>query len=135
MFSGFDVKTGHAPAGPLRTPGHGDTIAPLDEEEPMAVAFIQEFAISDRGTTNYDAVNERLTKNQPAPEGLLIHFAGLDDEDGVFRIVNVWEGREQGQAYLDEHVMPAVHAVLGDVEWPVPPTRQGFYELHHVAGI
>ena len=33
----------------------------------MAVAFIQEFAISDRGTANYDAVNERLTKNQPAP--------------------------------------------------------------------
>jgi hypothetical protein len=107
----------------------------LDEEEPMAVAFIQEFAISDRGTANYDAVNERLTKNQPAPEGLLIHFAGFDDEDRVFRIVNVWETREQGQAYLDEHVMPAVHAVLGDVEWPAPPTRQGFYELHHVAGI
>jgi hypothetical protein len=106
----------------------------LDEEEPMAVAFIQEFAISDRGTANYDAVNERLTKNQPAPEGLLIHFAGFDDEDRVFRIVNVWETREQGEAYLDEHVMPAVHAVLGDVEWPAPPTRQGFYELHHVAG-
>lgn len=84
----------------------------------MAVAFIQEFAISDRGTANYDAVNERLTKNQPAPEGLLIHFAGFDDEDGVFRVVNVWETREQGQAYLDEQVMPAVHAVLGDVEWP-----------------
>jgi hypothetical protein len=28
-----------------------------------------------------------------------------------------------------------LHAVLGDVEWPAPPTRQGFYELHHVAGI
>jgi hypothetical protein len=120
---------------PLETPVHGDTIGSLDEEEPMAVAFIQEFAISDRGTANYDAVNKRLTKNQPAPEGLLIHFAGFDDEDGVFRIVNVWETREQGQAYLDEHVMPAVRAVLGDVEWPAPPTRQGFYELHHVAGL
>ena len=53
----------------------------------MAVAFVQEFAISDRGTASYDAVNEHLTKNQPAPEGLLIHFAGFDDEDGVFRIV------------------------------------------------
>jgi hypothetical protein len=50
----------------------------LDEEEPMAaVAFIQKFAISDRGTANYDAVNERLTKIQPVPEGLLIHFAGF----------------------------------------------------------
>ncbi len=101
----------------------------------MAVAFVQEFAISDRGTASYDAVNEHLTKNQPAPEGLLIHFAGFDDEDGVFRIVNVWETREQGEAYLDKRVMPAVHAVLGDVEWPAPPTRQGFYELHHVSGI
>jgi hypothetical protein len=91
----------------------------------MAVAFIQEFAISGRGTANYDAVNKRLTKNQPAREGLLIHFAGFDDEDGVFRIVNVWETREQGQAYLDEHVMPAVRAVLGDVEWPAPPDAAG----------
>jgi hypothetical protein len=37
--------------------------------------------------------------------------------------------------YLDEHVMPAVRGVLGDVRWPVPPTGQGFYELHHVAGL
>src|SRR4029079_6221344 len=110
---------------------HGNPIGShTREEEPMAVAFIQEFAISDRRTANYDAVNERLTKNQPAPEGLLIHFAGFDDEGGVFRIVNVWERREQGQAYLDEHVMPAVHAVLGDVEWPGPPTRQGG-DAHH----
>lgn len=102
----------------------------------MAVAFIQEFPITDdRGTSNYDAVNERLTENQPAPEGLLIHFAGFDDEAGVFRIVNVWETREQGQAYFDEHVMPAVREVLGDPPSGLPPTRQGFYELHHVAGL
>ena len=101
----------------------------------MAVAFIQEFPITDRSTKNYDAVNERLTENQEAPEGLLIHFAGFDDEDGVFRIVNVWETREQGQAYLDDHVMPAVRAVLGDPPGGAAPTRQGFYELHHVAGI
>jgi hypothetical protein len=31
--------------------------------------------------------------------------------------------------------MPAYRAVLGDVEWPAPPTRQRFYELHHVAGL
>ena len=101
----------------------------------MAVAFIQEFPITDRSTKNYDAVNERLTENQEAPEGLLIHFAGFDDEDGVFRIVNVWETREQGQAYLDDHVMPAVRTVLGDPPGGEPPTRQGSYELHHVAGI
>jgi hypothetical protein len=79
-------------------------------------------------------VNERLTKDQPAPEGLLIHFAGFDDEDGVFRIVNVWETRAQARRTLTS-TWPPVHAVLGDVVWPAPPTRQGFYELHHVAGI
>lgn len=101
----------------------------------MAVAFIQEFPITDRSTSNYDAVNDRLTENQPAPEGLLIHFAGFDDEAGVFRIVNVWETQEQGQSYLDNHVMPAVHEVLGDPPGGTPPTRQGSYELHHVAGV
>jgi hypothetical protein len=50
------------------------------------------------------------------------------------RIVNVWETREQARRTLTS-TLPAVHAVLGDVEWPAPPTRQGFYELHLVAGI
>jgi hypothetical protein len=31
------------------------------EEEAMAVAFIQEFPITDRGTSNYDAVNGTTT--------------------------------------------------------------------------
>ncbi len=103
----------------------------------MAVAFIQEFNLTDdRSTTNYDAVNERLTANQEAPEGLLIHFAGFDDDAGVFRIINVWGTREQGQAYLDERVLPAVRAVLGeDPSGGIRPAREGSYELHHVAGV
>jgi quinol monooxygenase YgiN len=105
----------------------------------MAVAFIQEFAIDpggDRSTTNYDAVNEKLTTDQEAPDGLLIHYAGFDEDAGVFRVVNVWQSRQQGQAYLDERVMPAVREVLGaDMGGGAPPTREGWYELHHVAGV
>ncbi len=99
----------------------------------MAVAFIQEFKLTDdRSTTNYDAVNERLTANQEAPEGLVIHFAGFDEDAGVFRIIDVWKTREQGQAYLDEKVMPAVRAILGeDLSGGTPPAREGFYELHN----
>ena len=101
----------------------------------MAVAFVQEFAIEgdDRSTANYDAVNERLTHGEGAPAGLILHTAGFDEEAGVFRILNVWETRAQGQAYFDQRVMPAVNEVMGDRQG-APPTRQGFYELHHVAG-
>ena len=35
----------------------------------MAVAFIQEFAISDRGTATYDAVNERRRRISPHRRG------------------------------------------------------------------
>jgi hypothetical protein len=99
----------------------------------MAVAFITEFAIEgdDRTTTNYDAVNERLT-NDPAPDGLILHYAGFDEEAGVFRVVNVWETQEQGQAYRDDEVLPAVRDVLGE-KGGRAPSREGWHELHHVA--
>jgi len=101
----------------------------------MAVAFVTEFPIEpggDRTTTNYDAVNERLSMNQEAPAGLILHFAGFDEDAGVFRVVNLWESQEQGQRYLDERVMPAVQEVMGE-SGGIPPSRQGFYTLHHVA--
>jgi hypothetical protein len=99
----------------------------------MAFAFITEFPIQgdDRTTTNYDAVNERLTREE-APDGLILHYAGFDEEAGVFRVVNIWETQAQGQAYLDDKVMPAVRDVMGD-GLGTPPSRQGSHELHHVA--
>jgi hypothetical protein len=100
----------------------------------MAVAFVQEFTIEgdDRSTTNYDRINERLAHDRPAPEGLLIHYAGFDDDAGVFRIVNVWETEEQGQAYHDEQVVPAVRELIPEGSG-APPARQTTYELYHVA--
>ena len=98
----------------------------------MAFAFVQEFAIEgdDRTTTNYDAVNERLTQEE-APAGLVLHFAGFDEDAGVFRIVNVWETREQGERYRDEKVLPTVREVVSG--GGRPPKRETAYELHHVA--
>jgi hypothetical protein len=98
----------------------------------MAFAFVQEFAIEgdDRTTTNYDSVNERLTQEE-APAGLVLHFAGFDEDAGVFRIVNVWETREQGERYRDEKVLPTVREVVPG--GGRPPKRETVYELHHVA--
>ena len=101
------------------------------KEGSMSYAFVTEFPIegSDRSTTNYDAINDKLAHEQ-APAGLVVHFAGFDEEAGVFRVVNVWDTREQGQDYLDNRILPAVREVLGD--GGRQPSRQGSYELHHL---
>jgi hypothetical protein len=99
----------------------------------MAVAYIQEFAIQDRDTTNYDFVKDKI--GEGPFDGLLIHTAGFDDEGGVFRILDVWETREHADRFLAEHVQPLME--LGPNAFPRPdsfamPTRDGFYELHSV---
>ncbi len=97
----------------------------------MSYAYVTEFPIegSDRSTANYDAINDRLAHEQ-APEGLVVHYAGFDDEAGVFRVVNVWDTREQAEGYLENRILPAVRDVLGDN--PRQPSRQSGYELHHL---
>ena len=101
----------------------------------MAVVFIQEFTADpggDRDTSNYDAVAEKLSRG-PSPDGLIVHTAGYDEDAGVFRIVDVWRTREQGQAFLDGVIMPAVREVIGDdLSGGEPPSREAWYELHDV---
>jgi hypothetical protein len=97
------------------------------------VVYIQEFAIEDRSTANYDFVADKI--GEGPFEGLIAHTAGFDDEAGVFRILDVWETREAAERFLVEQVQPLVDQ--GPEAFPNPdtftePTREGFYELHHV---
>ena len=99
----------------------------------MAVVYIQEFPIGDRTTTNYDWVADQV--GDGPFDGLIAHTAGFDDEAGVFRILDVWESREAAERFLAEQVQPLVDG--GPQAFPNPdafaePTRDGFYELHHV---
>ena len=100
----------------------------------MAVAYIQEFPIvdGDLSTTNYDAVTRELGLSS-APEGLIVHTAGFDQADGVFRIFDVWESREHGERFLREHLNPILERFManppGDGEFQ-PPTLDSWYELH-----
>jgi hypothetical protein len=96
----------------------------------MAVAYIQEFPIEDRSTTNYDAVASKLEGIDA--DGLIVHTAGFDDEAGVFRIMDIWESEEQCRRFLDDHVMPIVGEIMGANPDLAPPSRDGFYELHDV---
>lgn len=102
------------------------------KEASVAVAYIQEFAIGDRTTTNYDFVADKI--GEGPFEGLIAHTAGFDDEAGVFRILDVWETREAAERFLAEQVQPLVEQ--GPQAFPNPdsftePTRDGFYDLHH----
>ena len=99
----------------------------------MAVAYIQEFPIveGDHSTTNYDAIVEALDLTE-APDGLIVHTAGFDSQDGVFRIFDVWETREQGERFTTEQLGPILErfmaeAAEGDFE---PPTLDSWYDLH-----
>jgi len=99
----------------------------------MAVAYIQEFEITDHSTTNYDFVAERI--GEGPFEGLIAHTAGFDEDENVFRIFDIWETREHAERFLAEHVRPMMEE--GPEAFPnpdgfTPPTRDGFYELHDV---
>ena len=99
----------------------------------MAVAFVQEFPIQNRSTENYDYVKQQL--GDGPFDGLILHSAGFDDESGVFRIVDVWETREQGERFQKEHIDPMIES--GPQNFPnpgnfTPPTREAYYELHDV---
>jgi hypothetical protein len=96
----------------------------------MAVAYIQEFPIQDRSTTNYDAVAAKL--RDLTPEGGIIHTAGFDDDAGVFRIFDVWETREHAERFMQERLQPILEELTAGSADLQPPTREAWYELHDV---
>jgi hypothetical protein len=103
---------------------------PPDKEVAVAVAFIQEWQIEDRSTSNYDAIQERLDTREDPPDGGIFHTAGFDDDAGVFRIFDVWETREQGERFISERLQPILSELMADVPDGRPPDREAWYELH-----
>jgi hypothetical protein len=100
----------------------------------MAVAMIQEFAIvdGDLSTKNYDAVVAALGLDR-APDGLVVHTAGFDEVDGVFRIFDVWETREQGERFVTETLNPVLERLMAEAADPsdfTPPAVDTWYALH-----
>ena len=94
----------------------------------MAVCIVQDWVEeeTDRSTTVYDAVSARLAAGQKAPpEGFIVHAAGYTGKG--FRIVEIWETREQFDRFLQERVMPIVAEVGGADARPPEVTA---YDLH-----
>jgi hypothetical protein len=95
----------------------------------MPVAVVQEWLDdeTDRSTTNYDAIHERLMQIGPI-EGFLLHTAGFTGRG--FRIFEVWETREQYDRFIDEQFMPVIREIApSDTREP----ELTVYELHGFA--
>jgi hypothetical protein len=99
----------------------------------MTVAYVQEFAIVDEDTSNYDAIVAELSLSDGSIPGLIVHTAGFDHERGVFRIFDVWDSREVGQKWIDEQLNPILERTMANAPDPsalAPPTADYWYELH-----
>jgi hypothetical protein len=93
----------------------------------MAVAVVQDWIEqeTDRSTTNYDAISERLQAQDEPAAGLLVHTAGFTGSG--FRIFEVWESREDYERFVEERLMPLIQEVApADDRQP----QQTIYELH-----
>ena len=95
----------------------------------MAYAHITEFdSGDDRSTTNYDALAQRVW-DLAQPAGALHHSAGFD-ENGVFRMYEVWDSRGHRERFVKETLEPLLAEGLADPTRTDPPSREYGYELH-----
>jgi hypothetical protein len=101
----------------------------------VAYAFIQEFNASgdDRSTANYDAVSARIDIASSPPAGLIVHTAGWDEDNGVFRIFDVWESRADADRFWQERLQPVLDELMPQAENATAPDSEGRYELHDVS--
>ena len=84
--------------------------------------------IIDTGATpeQYEQVRSKLGLDEDsAPPGAHIHVAAMR-EDGTIRVVEVWESREQAEAWGEQ--VRAVRQELGIGDAPPPIT---YYEVHN----
>ena len=93
----------------------------------MSVAVVQDWVEeeTDRSTTNYDALHERIMESGPI-EGFLLHAAGFTGHG--FRIFEVWESREDQERFMRDRLMPLVQELASD---PGREPQQTVYELHN----
>lgn len=92
----------------------------------MPIAVVQDWIAeeTDRSTSNYDAIHERLMDSGPI-EGFLLHTAGFTGRG--FRIFEVWETREQYDRFVEQRLMPIVRDISPSDSRPPELT---VYELH-----
>jgi hypothetical protein len=93
----------------------------------MAIAVVQDWVEeeTDRSTTNYDAIHERVMAGGPI-EGALVHTAGFTGNG--FRIFEVWESREDFERFFRDRLGPILKDLAPEDDREPQTT---VYELHN----
>ena len=89
----------------------------------MAIARIVETRIT---SAEYDQMRQRLGIGDTPPPGASFHLAGVG-EDGKIRIVEVWDSRDEAEAWADKVAAARNEAGFGDG----PPAIE-YLEVHGV---
>ena len=90
----------------------------------MAIARIIETEITRE---EYDQMRERLAVGDTPPPGSSFHVAAVGD-DGKVRIVEVWDSREQAEAWGEKVAAAREEAGFGGR----PPSIE-YLEVHRIA--
>ncbi|MDQ6915836.1 MAG: hypothetical protein M3155_08505 [Actinomycetota bacterium] len=86
----------------------------------MATGLMLEFSGEGLDEQRYRAVNDRVNPPDDRPAGCIFHSAG-PGPDGGWRVVDVWESRQDFERFQQERLFPALSEVFGD-QMPAPPT-------------
>jgi hypothetical protein len=91
-------------------------------EEPTH-AIVVMVDMQDMTAELYDATSRKRGLDRGLPEGCLVHIAGPGPEG--WRIVSVWESRENLQQFVANTLKPA-HAVAG----VAPPSKMVTWDVY-----
>ena len=94
----------------------------LNKEGYVAIARIVETQITPE---EYEQMRERLGMGDTPPPGGLFHVAGVG-EDGKIRIAEVWDSREEAEAWAEK-----VAAARSEAGFDSPPKIE-YLEVHRV---
>lgn len=79
---------------------------------------------------DYERVAKAVGVDDNPPEGLIMHAAG--EENGKWRMVDIWESESAYQRFRDQRLMPAVREAMGEAAVAAGPPPQESFEVKHL---
>jgi hypothetical protein len=74
----------------------------------------------------YEAVTGKVMSGDQLPDGCELHIAGPVEQG--WRVITVWESREQFDRFREEKLLPAIREVAGEAG--PPPTEPEVNPVH-----